>query len=168
MAVYNTSASHVIGNLDDNSDVSLSNNPTIMNYQKALYYHIHAPAKVYPTLADAKIITASATGWTLGTIVEIIPADTITEYFDIHWVDISDLSDVDQYELVLYSGAAESEEEIGRVVLAKTSNFAQGGAVPIQVPVQSPNTRISAALASKAGSSTVDVKLYYHEYPDIA
>jgi len=169
MGVYNTSASHVIGNLDDDSNTATSEGryPTVMNYQKGTYYHVHAPAKVYPTLDDAVVVTAAAAAWTLGSITEIIPADTITNAFDIHWIVLTDISDVDQYELVLYSGLAESEEEIGRIAFSRNTNFVQEGNLPIQVPVQLSNTRISAALACKSTSDhTSSVKVYYHIYPD--
>ena len=159
----------VIGNKTDESFSNSSSTPSVIGHLKASYYHVHSPAKVYPTLADAVTLTTSDAGWTLGTIVEIIPADTIDVKFDVHWVVVGAISAVDEYELVLYHGASESEEEIGRIVFNRSSNFSQEGNLPIQIAPQSANTRISAALACKSENArTCTVKLYYHTYPDIA
>lgn len=125
------------------------------------YFHVHQQARCYPTLADpVNLVSGSASAWDVGTITEIIPADTITNKFDIHFLEISDISATDNYELVLYGGASGSEEEIARV------RFSQEGPRPIQIPIQDPNTRISAALACADGDgATCDVSVYYHTYP---
>jgi len=96
----NYSVSDAVGNRLDTSFSGgiYNNNPSLVGHAKAGYYHIHSPAKVYPTLDDAVTVTASATGWTLGTKVVIVPADTITEYFDIHWVLVHAISATDEYD----------------------------------------------------------------------
>ena len=158
----------VIGNKTDTSFSGAGTwNPSIAGALKANYYHVHDSAKIYPSLADAVVITANAVSWTLGTIVEIIPANTITKWFDVHWIMVHDISANDQLELVLYSGASESEVEIGRISFVRNAAQSQEGALPIQIPPQEPNTRISCAIASKSGNTTTGVKLYYHTYPDI-
>ena len=164
----NNSLNDVVGNKNDKSFSDGQENPSLIGHATATYNHIHSPAQVYPTLADAVTVTGSASAWTLETIVEIIPASTITELFDIHWINISNISDEDQYEVVLYQGASGSEEEIGRVRFSRSSNFSQEGNVPIQVPPIDANSRVSAALASKAGGSeSCDFCLYYHTYSDV-
>jgi hypothetical protein len=132
------------------------------------YYHNHQPAKVYPTLADPVTVTAgSAEAWDVGTIAEILPADTETSAFDIHYVSVSDISAVDDYELILYVGASGSEEELGRIRFSRSSNFSQEGQHRTQGQVVPANSRISAAIACGDGDgATVDVSIEYHTYPD--
>jgi len=162
----NDSIKDVIGNKSDTS-VKIANNPSIMNFQKGGYYHVHSQARVYPSLADAVSVTSVATAWTLGNFFEIIPANTITKAFDIHWIIVTNMASNDEYEMVLYKGAINNTTEIGRVCFFRSSNFVQEGNLPIQVPIIPPNSRISARLANKSASArTVDVKLYYHDYPD--
>jgi hypothetical protein len=158
----NVTIADVIGNKEDtyNDDGEW----TIMNYQNMGYQHIHSQARVYPTLADSVTVTAGSGGaWDVGTITEIIPANTITSAFDLHWAIIDNISAVDDYELILYSGP--SNTEIARIVFVRDSFFAQQGNQPIQVPVQLPNSKISAALACGDGDgATCGLKLYYHTY----
>jgi hypothetical protein len=159
----------VIGSKQDTSfsGGAHENGPSLVGHAKAGYYHVHSSAKVYPSLSNSITVTTSATAWTLGTIVEIVPANAITSWFDIHWILVHAISATDEYELVLYKGASESEIEIGRIAFVKTAAQSQEGNLPIQIPPQAPNTRISAALASKSGSDTASIKIYYHLYPDI-
>ena len=140
------------------------NESTILGFGSASYQHIHNPAKVYPTLANGIIVAGGVGAWTLGNFVEVIPANTITTDFDIHWVHVESVSATDIYELVLYSGLSENEVEIGRVRTSRES--AQSGAtdVPIQIAPQHANTRISAKLASKSGNNNMTISFYYHEY----
>jgi hypothetical protein len=167
--MYTTSKGAVIGNLTDTSDTNNSSRfPTLMNYNKATYYHVHAPAKVYPTLADPVTLTAGEAAWELGADIEIIPANTITKPFDIHWINVHTISNNDEYELILYgkTGAA-AAVEIGRIAFNRIDNFTRIINLPIQIPVQAANNRISAKLACKSANAyTAAVKIFYHEYPD--
>lgn len=171
--IDNQFMSDVLGNRDDKSFSNRSFvvsgvGASAMGHLKAGYYHVHSPAKVYPPLADAITLTANASGWTYGTKVEIIPASTITVNFDIHWIIVSEISAVDEYELSLYSGEVASEVLIATVAFNRSSTFAQEGNLPCQIPPQLANKRISAALACKSTNArTCTIKLYYHEYPDV-
>lgn len=156
-----------IGNREDWSFSDSQDNPSVLGHLKAGYYHVHSKARVYPELADAVTVTSAGTGWAYGTKVELIPADTINTLFDIHWVVVSDISAVDQYELSLYSGASGEEELIGTITFSRSSNFSQEGNLPIQVAPILSGTRITAALACKSTNArTCGVKIYYHTYPD--
>jgi len=160
----------VVGNKEDTSfsGGSHASNPSIVGHLKAGYYHVHSSAKVAPSLADSIVLTTSASAWTLGNKVQIIPAEgagSMAKWFDIHWIVVHSISAVDEYELVLW---ANDNTEIGRICFVKTAAQAQEGNLPIQIPPQAPGTKISASVASKSGSDTVSIKLYYHEYPDIA
>jgi hypothetical protein len=139
-------------------------NSTVFAFGNAGYQHIHQPAKCYPTLADGVTVTGGAGAWTLGDFVEIVPVDTITTAFDIHWINFESASANDIYELVLYSGLGGAEVEIARVRTYKSATMSGANNVPIQIPVQYANTRISAKLASSSGGDNVTVSLFYHQY----
>ena len=127
--------------------------------------HVHKPSQVYPTLA-AGIQVEATTGvgaWTLGALVEIVPVDTITLGFDIHHVCIEALSANSVYELVLYSGAGDTE--IGRVRVVKNANLDGTMNIPIQTSIVAANSRIRAAIATPADDGeTMDISLFYHTY----
>ena len=57
---------------------------SIFGNLNAIYKHVHSPAMCYPTLAAGKTINGGAGAWQLGTVTELIPANTITVPFDIH------------------------------------------------------------------------------------
>ena len=138
---------------------------TLLGYNNSLYQHVHNSAKCYPTLADGVVITGGAGAWQLGNFVELIPASTITVNFDIHWINFEAASVNDVYELVLYKGTLGNEIEIGRIRTVRDSVQSGITDVPIQIPEQDANTRISAKVASKSGGGdTVTISVYYHEY----
>ncbi len=148
-----------IGNNDDGHDGA-----TLFGRLQQLIGHIHSAQKVYPTLADGVALATHATDWVLGTIVEIVPINTITNEFDIHEVLVEDINTQDKtYELVLYYGA--DDTECARIRFAATSNK---GGVPAQfvmTPLIPANSRIRVQLAIEdGGSKTAKVSLRYHEY----
>lgn len=127
--------------------------------------HIHTPAHQYPSLADGVTVTATsgAGTWTLGTKVEIVPADTITDAFDIHFISIEDISANGQFEMHLFEGP--SDNFIGSIRFVRNTLQNATINVPIQTPIVAANQRIRAALASSDdGGQTVDISLFYHEY----
>ena len=132
------------------------------------YYHNHSSSKCYPTEADSITLTAAATGaWDVGTITEIVPASTIDKDFDIHYVNISEISASDEFELIVYTGASGSEEEWARIRFTRSTALAQEGDRVIQGPPIPANTRVSMALACKGGTAkTCNVSIHYHDYPD--
>ncbi len=118
---------------------------------------------------DPVELTAGASAWLHGNKIEVVPADKIGAWFDIHWLVASNVSAADDYEVRVYAGAALSEIEIGRVSFTRNAaNDRSATYVPIQVPPQPGNTRISMSLACKsADARTCEVKIYYHTYPDM-
>jgi hypothetical protein len=126
--------------------------------------HFHTEMKVYPTLAAGKTITGHATAWTLGVAAEIVPVNTITSIFDIHFVKIEAVSATDIYEVVLYSGAA-ADVEIGRFRTSKDAANTSFPPVAFCCPLQPANTKISAKCASSSGGGdTVTISIGYHTY----
>lgn len=127
--------------------------------------HNHAAGKVYPTLADGVTLTAAtgATTWTLGALVEVVPASTIGDDFDIHHVLVEAISANSVYEIVLYQGA--SDVEVGRVRVVRSTVQSGTLNIPMQTPIIPANARIRAAVASEGDNGeTVTISLKYHEY----
>ena len=136
---------------------------TVWDKAEILEEHAHNKQKVYPTGAGGVTVTAAAGAWTLGAFAEIIPASTLSDDFDIHWMTIEGASAADTYELVLYV----EEEEIARsrfVVLGTPANLI----IPpkrLQTPILAANSQIQAKLMTAGGGSdTCTISLEYHEY----
>lgn len=123
--------------------------------------HHHRPALVYPTLAAGVAVTGGA-AWVLGAFVQIVPASTITERFDIHSVSVENLDTNASYELVLYQGAA--DVEVGRVRFDRSAANQKTVNVPMQTPIIDANARIRAKLGDSAGGSVATISLRYHTY----
>jgi hypothetical protein len=155
----NTSFREVIGNRDDDVETT-----TLAGRAHSGEEHIHSASKVYPTLADAPTVTAEAADWGVGgALVEIIPADTITNKFDLHYVNIEEVSATRSYELILYYGAGDTE--CGRIRFTKSAGLDPVLDKAIQTPIIPANSRVRARLASGGVvADTVDVSLHYHEY----
>ena len=126
--------------------------------------HVHSTSHVYPTLAAGVTVTGGAGAWGLGAYAEIVPVNTITERFDIHWMAIEGASAEDVYEIVLYAGTT----EIGRARFAVTIT---AGLHPVmspivfQTPIVAANSQIQAKVASSGGGAdTVTVSIHYHTY----
>jgi hypothetical protein len=125
--------------------------------------HIHKEARVYPTLASGVVVTGAAGAWTLGSFVEVIPASTITDDFDLHFINVEDVSATDTYEIVFYAVTT----EICRVRFSADIGVFGGAlpALPTLTPLIDANTQIQAKIASAAGGSeTATISLSYHTY----
>ena len=126
--------------------------------------HQHSVAECYPTLADGVVLTCGiAAPWTLGALVEVIPASTITDTFDVHYIGVESLSANAVYEIFLYCGA--SDDLCGHVRVTK--NAVQDGTrnVAFMSPLIPANSRIRAAVASDTGAAnTATISLFYHAY----
>ena len=123
---------------------------------------LHNTNLVYPTLADGIVVTADIVAWTLGNPVEVIPVNTILTPFDIHFINVEGASNVDIYELVIYSGLPLALVELGRVRISKQTVNSDIGSVPIPCFIQPALTRISARVACKGGGShTITISLAY-------
>lgn len=156
-----------IGNKQDFVTVPYSEAAnSILAFLHTGYYHVHGASFLYPDKADPVTLTSHADSWNAtGTIVEIIPANTITKNFDLHWISMADIS-AELYGVIdLFSGGAGAEIKIGSVDVIRTSNFSREGYAPVQIPQQPANTRISARFSDSTTSQrTVKIKLYGHVY----
>jgi len=160
-AVTSDTMAQTVGNKNDthSGDSLYAENHTLLE-------HNHSAAKVYPTMADGVLITSSDVDWTgLGAFAEIIPKDTITSDFDIHFVNVEAVSATAIYELVLYSSDTTAEREVARVRFPKTTNQDGPQSVPVQIRLMRGSSQIKAKLASNnAVADTATVSLFYHEY----
>jgi hypothetical protein len=114
--------------------------------------------KVYPTLAASVTVTASATAWTLGSFVEIVPASTITSAYIVTGVniDVGTMITGEYGELVLYQGA--SDTEFARVKIQAVKY----GFVPLSGAVIAANAKIRAKLTvSSNNARTASISLSY-------
>lgn len=127
--------------------------------------HFHKGQQCYPDLDDAITVASSASAWTYGAYVEIIPVNTITSDFDIHWLNISAISANDEYEVQFATGLAGAEVNIACASFERTAVQSQEGSISMQGPIIPANTRVSARLASKAAAAnSANFKVHYHTY----
>ncbi len=160
----NEHMSDVIGNKDDTTagDSIVGLLKFAANELILVNNRLHNTNLVYPTLVDGVVVMADLAAWTLGNPVEIVPAATILTSFDIHFITVEGASNVDIYELVLYSGAPGALIEIGRVRLSKQTVNSDISSIPIPCTIQEAGTRISARVAAKGGGShTLTISLAY-------
>lgn len=138
----------------------------IFQHLNTSYYHVHGASFIYPDKADPVELTSSSASWSeTGVIVEIIPANTIIKDFDLHWCSIWDISTSLYGVIDIFAGGAGEEEKIGAVDVGRTSNFSRESAMPVQIPQQPANTRISCRFSDSTSSSqTVKIKFYGHVY----
>ena len=129
---------------------------------RRLNAHIHSQGKVYPTLSDGVTVAAAAGLWALSAgFTEIIPVNTITSDFAIHYINVEAASDSDVYEIVLY--AAEVEIGRARVTFIDIANSQTLPSIPFAAEVIPANTQIQAKIATKGGGSdTIGISLAYH------
>lgn len=140
---------------------------TTQSIMHILDEHFHSVGKCYPESAAPVTIPNDGGGaWTAGTKTTVIPAGTVGDMFDIHFVVMTNISNADVYQLVLYAGDALAEVEIARIPFADTGAFVSSAELPTQTPLIDAGTRISASLESASGNIAYSVDLYlmYHEY----
>ena len=128
--------------------------------------HLHKPTLTYPLLAGSVQLVKDGGAWAaLPAPTEVIPAATVSDIFDIHWISISAISANGEYIIALYSGAGGSEVLIAQVPVTRNAVQSQEGSVQVITPRMAAGTRISAALSSgNAVADTVNIKVSYHEY----
>lgn len=153
----------ILAKLGNVTDIWVSHK-TVLGYTNVSYQHVHNPAYCYPTLANGVQVNTDANVWVLGNYTELIPTNTITKNFDIHWIQFENASANGVYELHLFRGEIGQEVFIGQVRTTRDSNQSGTSSVPIQVPVIPANSRISARVASNGGNRNVTLSVYYHDY----
>ena len=157
----NNTINEVVGNkTDSHSDSSL------YGKTKMLVDHIHGAQYIYPNLAAAVTLASSDVAWSIGDMAytEVIPEDTVTKDFDLHFVDMT-MDANSLYQVNFYRSDPAEYVFIGSVATTRNTNQVQASAVPIMTPLQEANSRIMAKAASSAAAADeVDIKVFYHEY----
>jgi hypothetical protein len=143
----------------------IASRATMFDKVEVMEEHQHSISKVYPTLVVGVDVLAGAAGppWVLGNFVEIIPANTIGEDFDIHWLIIEAITSNGIYELVFYAATT----EISRVRFAAEAGVAGTvtfSPIPVLMQIQPKNTQIQCKLACSAGAETATISVLYHVY----
>lgn len=157
----------VVGAFDDFVNVPFTpDSESVIAYLQTGYYHVHGASFVYPKYAAPVTLTSNASAWnTTGALAEVIPANTITKAFDLHWCSVSAISAELDGIIDIYAGPANQEVLIGSIDVVRTTIFSRENALPVQIPQQPANTRISCKFSdSTTQARTVRVKFYGHVY----
>lgn len=140
---------------------------TILDHLNTSYYHVHGQSFVYPDHADAVVLTSGAGTWDItGAIVEVVPAGVLNvSAFDLHWMNIADISAVAEIQVDIFAGAPGEEIRIGATRSQRNTNQSRENANRIQIPQQVQGTRISCRLSdSTIGQITTSVSVEGHYY----
>jgi len=142
---------------------------TIMAHLNTNYYHVHGATFIYPLYAAPVTLTSVAAAWgEPATPTEIMPINTITKDFDLHWASISDISAVLDGIIDLYGDNGSGWVFIGPLCdVVRTSNFSREDQIRVQVPQLPANLRLGCKFRDSTTSiRTVRIKIYGHVYSD--
>jgi hypothetical protein len=144
-----------------------ANVDSLVSSVEILSDHFHTPQQVYPNLATAVSVvsTNGAGSWTPGADTEVIPIDTITSIYDLHFVSIATIGANASFQLDFYQGANGAGTHIGSVTFARQDNFQRSFFLPITCPRLAANRRVYAKLADDGDAGiTITLKVWYHIY----
>lgn len=166
------SLKNTLGKLNDWVGVPYSfGSNTVLAHLNTLYYHVHGESFCYPELANDISVTSGTGSWgTGGSITQIVPSGALNESaFDLHWININNISNDGFYYIEIYAGEPGSEVLIGNTRSWRDSTFFGGqtsiGTKRIQIAQQPSGTRISAKLySSNAGTATIEISFEGHYY----
>jgi hypothetical protein len=158
----------VIGSKDDIVTVPhVEGITSILGFLHTGYYHAHGKSFSYPDNADDVLLTSGSGAWSeSGDIIEVIPANALdVDDFDLHWINISNISANATIQIDIFAGAAESEVRIGSSRSSRSTNQSRNGPAKVQIPQRLINTRISCRVNdSTSGTITVLVSFEGHYY----
>jgi len=164
-SALNVNMSDVIGNKTDttagNSLVGLLK--SVVADLHIVEEHFHGVAKVYPTLAAGVTVNTGVGAWALGNATAVVPINTITDEYDIHYINVASVSVNDTYELVLFTDAA-CTVEVGRIRFTRTAVQSSTSSTPFMTPLIAANSGIWAKVASATGNDNVVISIFYHVY----
>lgn len=140
---------------------------TALAFLHTNYYHTHGKPFCYPDHADDVVLTAGAGAWDVSAaLVEVVPKGVLNyAVFDIHWLNIADISENAQIQVDLFAGDVGEEVRISPSKTHRNAVQSQEGSKRIQIPQQPSGTRISARLSSStANATTCAVSVEGHYY----
>jgi len=125
--------------------------------------HFHEEQRVAPSGAASILVSSAGGAWTLGAFsADIIAAGFVPARFDIHWVDVANISANAEYEMVFYYGPADTEA--CRIVYTRSGPQLTSFQIHTQTEVLPIGSRIRAKLMDSAGGGATNVKICYHQY----
>jgi len=163
----NVVMSDAIGNKNDLVSVPYAAGNSIMAYLSTGYFHVHGQSFVYPDHSDDIQLTAGAGAWDItGTITQIIPTNALSVAdFDLHFINISDISANGQIQIDIYADSGSGDMLIGSTRSVRTAVQSRNAPQRIQIPQQPVNTKISCRLSDNtAGQLTCYVSFEGHYY----
>jgi len=140
---------------------------SILDHLNTSYYHVHGKSFVYPDHSDAITLIAGSGAWDLtGSIIEVIPANAMSlSAFDLHWINIADISGNGEIQIDIFKGLGGSEVRIGATRSQRNTNQSRENANRIQIPQQVANERISCRLSDNtSGALSCAVSFEGHFY----
>jgi hypothetical protein len=141
-------------------------NNTLFGLLNTGYYHAHGTPFVYPDNSNSIQLTSGAGAWNQGgALVEVIPAGAMAAAFDLHWINIANISANSEIQIDIFAGAAGSETRIGATRSQRNAVQSRENANRIQIAQQPAGTRISCRLNnSEAAAITANVSFEGHYY----
>lgn len=133
---------------------------SLLAYILRMYDDNYQPVSVYPTGGVGTTVVSDAVAWTPGALAEVVPAATITSDFLVKRVTIETLNiAAGTFELVLYSGAADSE--VARTRFSVVGGFFGNTVFDMPSVLVTANSRIRAVMMCSAGAATATISIAY-------
>lgn len=130
--------------------------------------HIHSVQRCYPDLANGITLTGGAGAWQLGAVAVMIPVNTVTKEFDIHFCNVASATAADVYQVKFYCGAMFATLGDSMIACLRTSKAAGANTSspsPLTTPELPPNSQVTAQVASSSGGGdAIVISVSYHTY----
>lgn len=144
-----------------------STKKTIGDHVYNIEEHIHAPDQCYPTLGAGQAVADGGAAWAEAVNpTQIIPAGTITQSFDVHFINVEGATAQGVFEISLWAGPNPGVLIARRriTIVQNVGNIIGLISYPTMTEVQNPGTRISGKVADNTGGITLTLSLQYHTY----
>ena len=128
----------------------------------ALDDHIHSPQRAMPSNSGPITIYKASGAWQFGSAYPVIVSGQILKPYDVHWVEITDVSENGDYCMELWAGAVSS----ATVVFSRSNPFTASHSKPCQTIIQRAKYGMDVRLAGSPtnSGSNVGIKFLFHEY----
>jgi hypothetical protein len=129
-----------------------------------MYDDQYKPVKVYPTLATGATVISANTNWGLGNFATIVPVSTIHSPFLLQIVTVETMDKDAVFELVFYSGAADTET--ARIRFSYNGGFYGNSVYRLPSALIAAESIVKAKLASSNGLAeiaTCTISIAYRE-----
>jgi len=124
---------------------------------------LHSKQFVYPELAAPVLLPANGGAWTYGVLTQVVPINTIGSDYTIHEVSISAMSANASFVGRITYGAGDTEWAF--FSLTRGGVQVASVVIPISGIIIPANSVLKMQIADSIGTSTLAVKIAYHEHP---